>query len=821
MERKYLGMSLNELNETPLEEAQRKWGEVTERVRSSSAAWQAMLATAARNHKYSFRDQLMIHEYRPHATACAEHDFWEQRFHRRVHKGLKGIRLLSEDGRDVRNVFDVGDTWPYYGHEHDLPPYIWRVSEGNTAAVSQRFREAFEVDGTLPEQVQVISKRLAEMARPMYNIGAEHSEDLLLSSITFYIATRLGLDTGDMNLSFEGIRDLNHENMLKLGSLVNRAARVVLDQAEQAVRLHRERGAANVHRDDKGTANARAVEGLGRSEDVDHQLLQQRGLGTRVPGDSSEGEGDARRGLDDLSRGGPDGAGEGGPAGGRPDAGEGERAALHEGAGHLGAVQGADTPHPGEGFGQVRPDAPEVPGGVEGPEGVGAGRGDSGPLPGGSGPGEGDEAGDHGPVAGTEPVGRDDGVGAEGRDGGLGSGAVRPRHGDLAGGEQGQLTLDFGLGEPERSTAPQALEPEPELEAPKVPEENHFDAVFGKVYLNLTGVATHNVELGESATGNLTRIENAIEGIPARLQEAQEKLENLHGQVRAAKEELGRDFPHAQELREKTARLSELNTVLSMRDNMGEHNVSEHVEDFGKLDDRERIKFLVKEAERHPEQAPEILNAAFRQGVYVTSQLQASNCGFYNIFKLRDVMSDAGLSDSKRFDSLLCKLRDEEQVQLHAGDVTVHTSEENEKGFIDENGFRMGTFTLSRAPEAFRATEESLMRVLPRPRNTCGQELKHEITEGDIVALKLSENPKVHLKPYTKGSFFDGEIAHVDKERGYCVQRAGNSLTVHRLEALETVPEVGEKVRITYPKDEGRKAGVAVREQRQRCHRIA
>ena len=62
-------------NETPLEEARRKWGEVTERVRSSSAAWQAMLATAARNHKYSFRDQLMIHEYRPHATACAEHDF--------------------------------------------------------------------------------------------------------------------------------------------------------------------------------------------------------------------------------------------------------------------------------------------------------------------------------------------------------------------------------------------------------------------------------------------------------------------------------------------------------------------------------------------------------------------------------------------------------------------------------------------------------------------------------------------------------------------------------------------------------------------------
>ena len=92
----------------------------------------------------------------------------------------------------------------------------------------------------------------------------------------------------------------------------------------------------------------------------------------------------------------------------------------------------------------------------------------------------------------------------------------------------------------------------------------HYDPHFNKVYLNLTGTATHNVELGESASGNLTRIENAVEGIPKRLDEAREKLENLHGQVRAAKEELGKEFPHARELQEKTARLSELNVLLSM-----------------------------------------------------------------------------------------------------------------------------------------------------------------------------------------------------------------------------------------------------------------
>lgn len=45
------------------------------------------------------------------------------------------------------------------------------------------------------------------------------------------------------------------------------------------------------------------------------------------------------------------------------------------------------------------------------------------------------------------------------------------------------------------------------------------------------------------------------------------------------------------------------------------------------------------------------------------------------------------------FDSLLRHLRDEEIIQLHSGDVTMMTSQEVDEGFIDENGFRMGTVT--------------------------------------------------------------------------------------------------------------------------------
>ncbi|MCR5346168.1 MAG: hypothetical protein K6E38_00150 [Fretibacterium sp.] len=47
----------------------------------------------------------------------------------------------------------------------------------------------------------------------------------------------------------------------------------------------------------------------------------------------------------------------------------------------------------------------------------------------------------------------------------------------------------------------------------------------------------------------------------------------------------------------------------------------------------------------------------------------------------------------EEFDSLLRQLRDEEIIQLHSGDVTTMTPQEVEDGFVDENGFRMGTVT--------------------------------------------------------------------------------------------------------------------------------
>ena len=90
---------------------------------------------------------------------------------------------------------------------------------------------------------------------------------------------------------------------------------------------------------------------------------------------------------------------------------------------------------------------------------------------------------------------------------------------------------------------------------------------FGRDYvLTLKGQMTHRVTLGKDPRGNLTRIDNALNGMASRLETTQSKLESLYAQMDSAKAELGKPFPQEEELRIKSARLAELNIELNIDD---------------------------------------------------------------------------------------------------------------------------------------------------------------------------------------------------------------------------------------------------------------
>ena len=91
-----------------------------------------------------------------------------------------------------------------------------------------------------------------------------------------------------------------------------------------------------------------------------------------------------------------------------------------------------------------------------------------------------------------------------------------------------------------------------------------FDTFNKKYKCHLKGAITHTVSLGSDPAGNIIRIDNAFEKLPTFLNNAEEKLETLYSQIENAKVELIKPFPKEVDLSEKSARLTELDSLLSL-----------------------------------------------------------------------------------------------------------------------------------------------------------------------------------------------------------------------------------------------------------------
>ena len=94
--------------------------------------------------------------------------------------------------------------------------------------------------------------------------------------------------------------------------------------------------------------------------------------------------------------------------------------------------------------------------------------------------------------------------------------------------------------------------------------EIYFDIINFQYFLILCGKCRHKVELGTDAFGNLTRIENELSKLPAKLTAAKTRKEETIVQLETAKVELEKPFAFEEELKEKAERLNVLNIELNL-----------------------------------------------------------------------------------------------------------------------------------------------------------------------------------------------------------------------------------------------------------------
>ena len=186
---------------------------------------------------------------------------------------------------------------------------------------------------------------------------------------------------------------MEKSTVMRLGTVTNGFSRGVLDNVEQVVRGNYER------------RQAYEEERLA-SWSIGSELHDERGIdGSGRP--SVRGSEDEAGGRpDDISRGGLDGRGQGGFAGGQSDEGIRGRNDLRESSGHLDPVSNGEAETTAATADEIRENATEISGGVESADSPRIGRESSDSLLGDTGTGESDEKRVNGTAREPEPAAR-------------------------------------------------------------------------------------------------------------------------------------------------------------------------------------------------------------------------------------------------------------------------------------------------------------------------------------------------------------------------------------------------------------------------------
>ena len=91
-----------------------------------------------------------------------------------------------------------------------------------------------------------------------------------------------------------------------------------------------------------------------------------------------------------------------------------------------------------------------------------------------------------------------------------------------------------------------------------------FDSYAKEYKVTLSGALSHTVKLGTDIHGNITRLDNALEGFASSLQNCENSLADTQKQLKSAQGEVLRPFAQEQEYMTKSMRLRELNSLLNM-----------------------------------------------------------------------------------------------------------------------------------------------------------------------------------------------------------------------------------------------------------------
>ena len=201
-------------------------------VVSNPQNWQAFLASACRNYKLRYDEQLLVYAQRPDATAVLEIEQWNKIFGRWVNRGARGIAVFADENRSrqrLTHYFDISDT---HESRYSRTVPIWDMRQECAADVIETLESTFgeiENKSSLAEAIMGAARNAAEDNIPDYlqdlyyategssfeeveeDIVAFIYKNVVTNSVAYMMMSRLGVDT-DGYFELDDFRDVTNFN---------------------------------------------------------------------------------------------------------------------------------------------------------------------------------------------------------------------------------------------------------------------------------------------------------------------------------------------------------------------------------------------------------------------------------------------------------------------------------------------------------------------------------------------------------------------------------------------------------------------------------
>lgn len=228
-------------------------------VVSNPQNWQAFLASACRNYKLRYDEQLLVYAQRPDATAVLEIEQWNKIFGRWVNRGARGIAVFADENRSrqrLTHYFDISDT---HESRYSRTVPIWDMRQEYEADVIETLESTFgeiENKSSLAEAIMGAARNAAEDNIPDYlqdlyyategssfeeveeDIVASIYKNVVANSVAYMMMSRLGIDTeGYFELDdFRDVANFNTQETLNaLGFATSDIAEMGLTEISKTI----------------------------------------------------------------------------------------------------------------------------------------------------------------------------------------------------------------------------------------------------------------------------------------------------------------------------------------------------------------------------------------------------------------------------------------------------------------------------------------------------------------------------------------------------------------------------------------------------------